>query len=268
MRLIKTALVVAFVAILAAFIFSEYRSASLGLNDGPTITVPDTLPEISANDSKELLLDGVSAQDAQDGDLTSDIEIAGISRLLSDNTAEVTYIVFDSNDNMASASRRFKYTDYSRPTISLTSPLIFTSADTTGLISHFSATDVIDGDISDRVRISSLVPTSDSNLYYVSVLVSNSMGDSSKLKFPVIIVSDTNAPVITLTSYLEYATEGSVFDPTSFISSVTYLGESLSKDSVKITSDVDTSKAGTYYVFYEYTLNDHTGRAALTVSVR
>lgn len=268
MRLIKSALIVAFVALLAAFIFSEYRSNSLGLDEGPTLNVPDTVPEISVNDSKELLLDGVTAYDSQDGELTSEVEISGISRLLSDNTAEVTYIVFDSNDNMASASRKFKYTDYSRPTISLVSPLVFTAADTTGLISHFTASDVIDGDISDRVRISSLVPSSDSNIYYVSVLVSNNMGDSAKLKLPVIISPDANAPVITLSSYLEYINVGADFDPAAFISSVTYLGESLSRDVVKITGNVDTTTAGTYHVFYEYTLNDHTGRVALTVSVR
>lgn len=267
MRLIKSALIVIFAALLSLFAFSEYRTRSMGISDGPVIIVDDTIPEISVNDPKSLLLDGVTARDVQDGDLTAEIEISGISRLLSDNSAEVSYIVFDSNDNMATATRRFKYTDYSRPKISLDSPLIFKSENTSGLISHFSATDVIDGNISDRVRISSLVPTSDSDIYYVSVLVSNSMGDSSKLKLPVII-ADSAAPSVTLSSYLEYVNVGDSVDASSFISSVTYGGEALPKDSVKITGELDTSTPGTYYIFYECTQNELVGRAALTVSVR
>lgn len=268
MRLLKSALCVLFAVTLAAFIFSEYRTRSSGINDGPVITIDDSVPEISVNDPSSRLLEGVWASDAQDGDLTHELEIASISRLLSDNSAEVTYIVFDSNDNMATATRRFRYTDYSRPVISLNSPLIFQSESTSGLINHFSATDVIDGDISDRVRISSLIPTSDSSIYYVSVLVSNSMGDSAKLKLPVIITSDASAPTVSLSSYLEYVSIGEDFDPASFVASVTYGGEALPADRVSISGEVDTSVAGTYYIFYECTQNEHVGRAALTVSVR
>ena len=57
----------------------------------------------------------VSAYDNQDGDLTSGIVIGGISKLISDNTAKITYMVFDSDNNMARMTRLVKYTDYKKP---------------------------------------------------------------------------------------------------------------------------------------------------------
>ncbi len=268
MRLIKSLLIALFAVVLAIYVYSEYRISSSGVKEGPSITVEEGVLEVSVNDPESVLLSGVTAYDELDGSLTDEILVSGVSKLLSDNTAKVTYLVFDSHDNLATATRSIKYTDYRRPEISINKPLIFPSKDVTGIISYFNANDVIDGDISDDVRISSLVPSSEPSLYYISVQVMNSMGDSAKVKLPVIIATDSSAPVITLSSYLEYVETGSEFDPMAYLSSVNYKGNELSHDSVVMKGELDVNTPGTYHLFFECTAENHTGRTALTVSVR
>lgn len=51
--------------------------------------------------SQEELLQGVTAWDNRDGDLTSEIMIDHISTLIGANTAKITYVVFDSSDRVA-----------------------------------------------------------------------------------------------------------------------------------------------------------------------
>lgn len=268
MRFIRTTLIALFTVVLALYVYSDYRTRTLGLEDGPVLTVEDGVLEISVSDPEDVLLKGVYAYDELDGDITSEIMVSGVSKLLSDNTAKVTYLVFDSNDNIAQVTRRIRYTDYSRPEISLVTPLVFNSKDATGIISHFSATDVIDGDISSSVRISSLVPTADSKIYYVTVQVMNSMGDNAKLKLPVVIADDSDAPVITLSSYVDYIDAGSEFDAAAYISSVVCKGVPADVGNVKISGEIDTGVPGTYYIFYECDIENHVGKAALTVVVR
>lgn len=268
MKLVRSLLAAAFAVVLILYIYSDFRMRSLGVKEGPEMTVESGVLEISVNDDDEVLLQGVRASDKLDGDLTDDVIVSGVSKLLYDNTAEVTYVVFDSHDNMATGKRRIRYTDYKRPEITLLKPLEFETKDATGLIGHFGASDVIDGDLSDSVRVSALVPTADSDRYFISVQVMNSMGDSARLKLPVLIAEDKEAPVISLSSYLVYLDKEAAFDAASYISSVVFKGSALSVDNVKITGEVDVNTPGTYYIYYECTAENHIGKTALTVSVR
>ena len=71
------------------------------------------------------LLDGVCASDDRDGDLTGQVLIRSVSQFTGENTALVSYIVFDSSDNMSTASRSVVYTDYTPPRFALSEPLVF-----------------------------------------------------------------------------------------------------------------------------------------------
>ena len=111
MKLVRSLLAAAFAVVLILYIYSDFRMRSLGIKEGPEMTVESGVLEISVNDDDEVLLQGVRASDKLDGDLTDDVIVSGVSKLLYDNTAEVTYVVFDSHDNMATGKRRIRFTD-------------------------------------------------------------------------------------------------------------------------------------------------------------
>ena len=87
----------------------------------------DQYPElhISVNDPPEALLQGLSAWDATDGDLTDRIMVASISHFLEPGTVNVHYVVFDAHNNSATTTRRVTYTDYKSPRFNLTKTPVY-----------------------------------------------------------------------------------------------------------------------------------------------
>ena len=81
----------------------------------PVITCSTDSIDVSVTAGDEALLQGVMASDDRDGDLTDQILIKGVSPSLTDSSAQVTYIVFDSANNMATVTRTVRYTDYEAP---------------------------------------------------------------------------------------------------------------------------------------------------------
>lgn len=237
--------------------------------DPPVISCPSEVLEVSATDDEATLLTGVTAHDPQDGDLTQQIIVGGISKLISKDTAKVTLMVFDSDDNMGTAIRYIRYTDYHRPQFAITKPLAFSSSKDVSLLDRLTATDVLDGNISSRIRVSTLAATENSEVYNITIQVTNSMGDTAWLQLPV-LVQQTNPlrPVIELKSYLVYLETDSAFEPTQYLSSLTVAQEAKDVSLVNIDSNVDTSKNGTYRVMYTYSANGSTGSAILTVVVQ
>jgi hypothetical protein len=225
--------------------------------------------EVSANDDETKLLSGVTAKDAQDGDLTDQIIIGGVSKLISKDTAKVTLLVFDSDHNMGKVVRYIRYTDYHRPEFAITKPLAFSSTKEVSLLERLKAIDVKDGDISDRIRVSTLASTDNSEVYDITIQVTNSMGDTAWLELPV-LVQETNPlrPVVELNSYLDYVAEGENFDPSTYLSGLFVAGVEMETTEVDIKNKVDTTKLGTYRVEYSYSSGGITGMAILTVVVQ
>ena len=271
MRTIKQILILALVALLAGHVVTAIYQGSSDRTVAPKIQCADQVLEVS-NDAKEsALLEGITAYDAQDGDLTDKIIIAGVSKLISNNTAKVTYIVFDSDDNMATFTRRIRYTNYHKPYFSIdpAQPLVYSGTAEVSVMERIRAHDVIDGDLSRQLRVSTLSPTDDPELYDVTVQVTNSLGDTAWLTLPVQTLSaSTDRPTVTLTEYLVYVEVNNDFDPTGYLDSATLPdGTTVSPDDVTITGSVDTTKVGTYRVTYSYDLGGTVGKAILTVVV-
>lgn len=265
MRILKIVLIALLVAVTAVYGVTRLQQSVSGVNVGPKISCDGTTLEVSVEDPDSVLLSGVTASDAQDGDLTGSIIVGGVSKLLRDDTAKVTYLVFDSDNNMAACTRYIRYTDYQRPVIRVTQALNFTSDGTAAMVKCMTAEDVIDGDISDEIRISTLSATDEEGLYSVVAMVTNSMGDTAQVKLPVLIQeADASRPRINLTEYLVYLEVGGEFDAMDYLQSMTVGGNTVTTDGVTVEDDVDTSVAGTYWVRYRYA----TGTTILTVVVQ
>lgn len=269
MKIIKIVIMFLLIVVSAVFGFIQYSQNRPSKKDAPVITCPQKVLELSVKDDKDVLMKSVSASDNQDGDLTDKIRISGISKLISNNTAKVSYIVFDSDNNMASCTRMIKYTDYQRPRFAINQPLVFVSDDSISLLDKISASDVIDGDITSSIRISTLTPTDNNYMHTVTVQVTNSMGDTARLGVPIIIrATDPLAPVITLKENLVYLNSGAAFDPVSYIASVTAPDAELSASDVTVSGTVNTAEVGTYYVSYSCSQSGHTTLTVLTVVVQ
>lgn len=269
MRALRHTILILLAVLSAAYITTRIYQGSTTRHDPPVISCPSGVLEVSASDDESVLLAGVTAADPQDGDLTDQIIIGGISKLISKDTAKVTFMVFDSDDNMGSFVRYIRYTDYHRPQFTVTKPLSFSSTKEVSLLSRLKAHDVVDGDISGRIRVSTLASTDNSEVYDITIQVTNSMGDTAWLQLPV-LVQETNPlrPVIELSSYLVYQEIDSSFDPASYVSALSVAGAAEDASKVSVSSDVDTSKAGTYRVLYTYSTGGVTGSAILTVVVQ
>lgn len=269
MRTIKQAIIILLVLLIAGHIGSYFYLGSSDRKIPPRITCPEEILEISASDSESVLLTGVTAVDEQDGDLTSKVTISGISKLVTNDTAKVTYIVFDSDDNMASCVRRIRYTDYHRPTFSVTEPLVYSVTEEPAMLARLKATDVVDGDISKNIRVSTLEPSENSEIFHVSIQASNSVGDTAWLRLPVLMLeSDPLRPEISLSQSLLYIEKDTKFTPTAYLLNLQVPGAVVPLSDVTIDNSVDTGKEGTYYVTYTYTANGSTGTAILTVVVQ
>ena len=210
-----------------------------GREVGPVIECPEEMLEVSIHDGTQALLAGVTARDDQDGDLTDRVMVGGVSKLIGGDRAKVTCMVFDSDDNMASLVRQVRYTDYRRPRISLRAPLVFASEKEAKLLEQVMVSDVLDGDLSEKARVSTLWATEDEGVYSATVLVTNSMGDTAMVEVPVLIGRSGG---ILLRRQVIYLQQGEAFDPKAALAS--------DATGVQIQSEVDTAKAGCYWVRY------------------
>jgi hypothetical protein len=269
MKTIKQTVVVLLILLVVANVASHIYLGSTNRDVPPEISCPNEVLEVSASDTEEALLVGVTAKDQQDGDLTDRITVGGISKLITRDTAKVTYLVFDSDNNMASAVRWIRYVDYHRPTFEVTEPLVYAASEEVTMLSRLKAIDVVDGDISQNIRVSTLEPTNHTEIFHITVQVSNSLGDTSILTLPVVMLeSDPLRPEIQLSDSLIYLEQDSQFIPSAYLLSVRAPGLTPSVADVTVDNGVDTAKLGTYYVTYTYSANGTTGTAVLTVVVQ
>ena len=269
MKLLKIILISLLITVVVLYGSTILMQRLSGKDQGPEISCPEGILSVSVRDSEAVLLEGVTANDKQDGDLTSRIQILSISKLITNNTAKVTYLVFDSHGNMDTLVRQIRYSDYNRPVFAIKRPLIYAKNEAIALLDRLQVTDVIDGDITGSVRVSALSATADSDIYTVSLQVTNSMGDTSRLTVPVVLQDNTTyCPDITLSSYLIYMNIGENFHAQDYLTGVTTMEGAADVSGVQITSSVDNSTAGTYYVYYRYPYNGTMGLAVLTVVVQ
>lgn len=269
MRLLKLTLVLLLVVVASIFGFTEINKVVSGRDEGPEISCAQELLEISVTDGQQALLAGITASDPQDGDLTEQVMVASVSQLITDDTARVTYLVFDSDDNMARCQRMVRYTDYRKPMISVNSPLVFDTENTSGILEKLSVQDVVDGNISDRIRLSSLWATDRADIYSLTVTVTNSMGDTARVELPVVIQPELiGRPAIKLRRPLIYLDQGSSFDPMDYVISVSVRDQIVPVRDLSVDNQVDINIPGCYWVTYSYSAEGIQGTAVLTVVVQ
>ena len=230
-------------------------------NTAPVITFDSDLITVESSAGDNELLQGVTATDQEDGDLTEDILIDSISAFNTENERTITYVVFDDDNKATSASRKLKYDDYVEPRFNLTDSLIQSSLTMTKINSLVGATSSVDGVIDTNVEIKT--GTYDDHKMPIDLTVSDSTGTESHLSL-IYEYDNTNYTTdIVLKKYLIYVKKGGKAGLTDNVQAV-MIGnaenEELLDHVVIRRGDLDYDKPGVYDVYYS--LDDQTNFTA------
>lgn len=274
MKFVRTIVIILFILAAAAFGISKAVELKNRDTSIPEITSDREVLEIPCDYTEEQLMEGLTACDAKDGDLTAEIVAGNFSRFLSPGLCDLTYVVFDSSNQPGSLTRRVRFTDYHSPDFTLTDPLVFEESEGsyTTVMDQIGASDMLEGDLSDWV----IQTDSDANYqksgdYHVQMEVTNSYGDTSSLSLPVHVVkSGSQSMEIVLSSWIVYLDPGSEIRPADYVTALyNGNGESVGAEAVSWESGVDTQTPGVYEI--HYTVSDgqgHSGETWMTVVVR
>lgn len=237
----------------------------------PQITGSGEMLYVKADCDEKELLAHLSASDDRDGDLTDQIRVRKISSFLEKGICSIEYIVFDKSSNAGTYERKVCFEDYHSPQFELSQPLLYGSNSTIAVSDRISVWDVMDGDITDRLKIvSGNINASEEGTYQVEVEVTNRYGDTSRACLPVNVVSQGKLSCpITLMTYLLYVEAGTVIEPAQFIASaVDANGQAIDRRDIVITQQVDLRNPGCGQYLYE--IRDESGcvgMSCLTVIV-
>ena len=260
MRILQRVTIALFALVTLIFAGTKLYTAVAVDRTPPVFTCDSDVLSIPVGAPEQQLLQGMTATDDRDGDLTGQIMVKGVTQLITADTAKITYIVFDSSNNMATFQRTLQYTNYKKPQFALQQPLVFPVGGPVAVLEHLTAHDVLDGDISNQIRVSSQnVNTISEGTYAINVQATNSLGDveSIPLKITISNLALGTLPIL-LSDYIVYVEQGSAFYPER------YLLTPQGSGAVDIDSNMDIDVPGIYEVSYTY--QNHT--AYQTVVVR
>ena len=245
-------------------LFLGYRALDAIRTDtrAPEIRLDSVIPEISVEDPKTALLQGITAVDSGDGDVTSSLVVERVELLEDAGRLLVHYAAFDTAGNVAKAQREAKYTDYRSPRFTLKEPLVYRQGVAFDVLSDIGATDVIDGDIQHRVRATMLTEQTitEPGVHEVEFRVSNSLGDTVTAVLPVEVRNPEREAQLTLSQYLLYLPVNGSFNAKDYLELYTYgeddvdLSKCLPRGySLKTEGKVQTQNPGVYPVEYRVT---------------
>ncbi|MBC1898436.1 DUF5011 domain-containing protein [Listeria booriae] len=251
------------------FTDATYTANSTGANIAVT---SNTAPVIAADDvtvKKGASFDpmtGVTASDAEDGNLTSSISVTANDVDTSvEGTYHVTYSVTDSDGNTTTKTITVTVSSNNAPVITAADKTLKKGASFDPM-AGVSASDTEDGNVTDKVTVTANdVDTSAVGTYHVTYSVTDSDGNTTTKTITVTVTSN-DAPVITASD--KTLKKGGSFDPMAGVSASDTEDGNVT-DKVTVTAnDVDTSAVGTYHVTYSVTDSDgNTTTKTITVTV-
>ncbi len=180
----------------AAFLgYISYLEQIKENNQAPVISAESDTIELLCDYSEMDLLQGISAEDAEDGPLTDEVIAGAPSRFITKGESVVEYVVFDSENQPGTFERKVIFSDYKSPQILLDTPLVFNMDEAYFDLIYGSihVTDRLDGDITDWIQfIDSDVNYGTKGSYTFEVSATNSFGDTVDAALPVHLQDQTS----------------------------------------------------------------------------
>ena len=247
---------------------------------GPVIQMEQKELELSVKDDQTVLMQGVTASDTKDGDVTDSIVIENVSDFLTDGRRIVTYAAFDQDGHVSKAERMITYRDYHQPRFQFESAMNFRTGEE-NFLEGVTVSDVLDGDLSGSIKFSqgSSVMTDVPGDYAVKMEVTNSAGDTAYLPITVTIYDSSSysqTPQIALTEYVVYVKTGQKLKLEQYLDTVTLLGteyrvvsgnditaDTIGSGKIKMSDkNVAYDKPGVYEA--EYSMRSEEGKLGVT----
>ena len=269
----------------AMVLFSGYLLWIHGKLDtiGPVFSVEEGMLEISVRDPAEALLQGITAVDERDGDVTEGILVESVYGISDENLTTVTYAAVDSAGNVSKFQRQVRYTDYREPRFELYASPTFAYGSGFDLLEQVGAEDVLEGNINRRVHAPLISDTQSLAMegnHQVKLQVTNSLGDTVEMILPVSVYNpEWYTASVTLKEYLIYLEAGEPFEPRSYLDSFVFRGNPIDLTrgvpddiTADVVSNVKTGEPGVYEVTYILSRTQnamtHSGIAKLIVIVQ
>ena len=239
--------------------FNKGINAGDDLSGKITVTIPaNTLPTINVSNKVILVgsdfdpLDGVTAEDNEDGVITNITVIEDTVKPNEPGEYSVTYEVSDNSGTKVQTTITVKVVN--PPTITVPSDnLVIAIGENFDSSNGVTATDSDGKNITDRIDvIEDTVKLDTPGTYYVTYEVIDDYGFTSQ---KTITITVKNNPSIIVHGNTMIAT-GSKFDALDLVSATDSDGNNITGDIKVIKDDVDTSKPGSYEVVYEVTDKD------------
>ena len=257
------------IVIFLLYRLNEFRKSD---SSGPVFSGGQDSLEVSIQDGEDVLLQGITASDKKDGDVTESILVEELSKLYDGSKRTVTYAAFDSDNHVTEMEREIVYTDYISPRFELTGSLRFRAGETVNVDKIVKAKDCLDGDLSNKVKIEmdTTINNRVTGIYSIVYEVTNSAGDTARLPIDIEIYQSKGTEVeMNLDRYLVYY-EGTDLNYKDYLKSIKFnsvespfegeseqqsarmTGEEISKSKVTVRSEVDKNTPGIYPVYYYY----------------
>lgn len=293
MRKIRILSVIIFALSAGTFTFFKFTDKKTTDTDGPIIQMEPESIEVPSGAGAEELLAGVTATDKKDGDVTASLVIERMTNFTERGRRTITIAAFDSDNNVTKTTREIVYSDYTAPSFQLSEPLYFPENNASSFAEKLTASDVLDGDLTEKIKMSAvdILQFDVAGDYQVIFTVSNSAGDTAQLPVTVTIYDPSEKPMlpdIILSEYLIHVKKGESVDPWSYIDEVNYRGtvykpaagssggnvlaEEMSSladvdtygendgrkylTNIDITNSVDVNTPGTYEITYRVTSDE------------
>ncbi|MBC2266034.1 DUF5011 domain-containing protein [Listeria booriae] len=251
------------------FTDATYTTNSTGANIAVT---SNTAPVIAADDvtvkkgASFNPMTGVTASDAEDGNLTSSVSVTANDVDTSvEGTYHVTYSVTDSDGNTTTKTITVTVSSNNAPVITASDKTVKKGASFDPM-AGVTASDTEDGNVTDKVTVTANdVDTSAVGTYHVTYSVADSDGNTTTKTITVTVTSN-DAPVITASD--KTLKKGASFDPMAGVSASDTEDGNVTSSVTVTANDVDTSAVGTYHVTYSVTDSDgNTTTKTITVTV-
>ncbi|UBH12954.1 immunoglobulin-like domain-containing protein [Macrococcus armenti] len=233
--------------------------AQVAPNEVPTITSAGS-NNIVEGEAFDPMAD-VTASDAEDGDLTSEIKI--VSNNVDTSTPGTYEIVYQVTDSQGSTMTLTRSIIVSPSTVSNNVPKI-TSAGSNNLMkgeafdpmADVTASDVEDGDLTSSIEIvSNNVDTAIPGTYEIVYRVTDSDGNTFDLTRNILVseAPTTDEPPTIVNTGNNELVVGDSFDPMADVIAMDKEDGDITSDIIVESNNVDTSVPGTYQVIYKVT---------------
>ena len=236
-------------------IYADSSSYQYGYIKTSDLNVSNNQPVINATDKTIALnssfdpMAGVTATDAENGNLTNRITYTGSVNTSKVGTYNITYTVTDNGNFSASKTVKITVKGASLPIINATDKEVsqYTTFD---YMDGVTAIDDTDGNITSKVTYDKTVDTNTKGTYSVTYSVTNSNNKTTTKTIKVTVV-DNSKPIINASDKTVYLNRE--FDPMDGVTATDKEDGDLTKKIEVTKNNVDTSVIGEYEVEYAVT---------------